>query len=72
MAEGVVRDLFRAWVHTPALLPPSYQQRIAQGSTQSEQQGREQHTARVVADYIAGMTDTVILQPHAHWLDTTG
>ncbi len=61
MAEGVVRDLFTAWVADPALLPASYAARIAG-------MGGEERAPRVVADYIAGMTDTFVLQQHGLWL----
>ena len=56
-AEAVVRDLFTAWLADPALLPASYRARIDSG------QGSP---ARVIADYIAGMTDTFILAQHAN------
>ncbi|RRA48898.1 deoxyguanosinetriphosphate triphosphohydrolase family protein [Acidipila sp. EB88] len=58
MAETVVRDLFRAWMADPALLPASYAARM---------QNAHEKPARVVADYIAGMTDHFILQQHAAW-----
>lgn len=63
MAEGIVHDLFRAWVQKPALLPPGYAQRILG-------MGGEERAPRVVADYIAGMTDGFILQQHQRWLQT--
>ena len=50
-AVRVVRDLFEAWVDDPALLPAGYEARI-------EAEG----VVRVVADYIAGMTDNFILE----------
>jgi dGTPase len=55
-AAIVVRDLFHSWVNDPSLLPPSYQAEVA-----------TQGAARVVADYIAGMTDNYILQQHREW-----
>ncbi len=60
IAEAVVRDLFHAWVSNPSLLPPNYSSRITDASS-SEQ------APRVVADYIAGMTDSFILHQHAAW-----
>ena len=51
--EKVVRDLFTYWIENPASLPESYQQ-------QMESQSR----ARVICDYIAGMTDNYILDLH--------
>lgn len=60
MAEGVVRDLFSAWAADPVLLPAGYAHRIAG-------LGGEESAPRVVADYIAGMTDSFILTQHAAW-----
>ncbi len=53
-AEAVVTSLFQFWIEHPEDLPPGYPEEI-------EQQG----LARVVADYIAGMTDAYILQQFA-------
>ena len=61
LAEAVIRELFQAWVADPDLLPPSYAARI-------EGHGGSERAPRVVADYIAGMTDHFILQQHAVWL----
>jgi dGTPase len=56
-AAMVVRNLFSCWVNDPALLPPANQSQIdAQG------------VPRVVADYIAGMTDNYILLQYAEWI----
>jgi dGTPase len=52
-AEEVVGGLFRDWVRNPELLPNAYFALV-------ESDG----APRVVADYIAGMTDTFILD---HW-----
>jgi dGTPase len=53
-AEEVVTSLFDFWVNDPEELPPSYFEEIA-----------EEGLARVVADYIAGMTDSFILEQYA-------
>ena len=53
-AEQVVSELFDFWVSEPQELPSSYVEEI-------ETEGR----ARVVADYIAGMTDSFILLQYA-------
>ena len=53
-ATTVVRELFSLWVGDPSLLPAAVQ-------SQYESQG----VARVVADYIAGMTDQYILLQYA-------
>jgi dGTPase len=49
-AELVTKALFHAWVADPALLPPAHLAEIA-----------AEGAPRVVADYIAGMTDQYIL-----------
>ena len=53
-AEQVVTALFEFWIHEPNELPSSYVEEI-------ETEG----LARVVADYIAGMTDSFILLQYA-------
>jgi dGTPase len=56
-AETVVRNLFAFWVQQPSQLPAANQAQIA-----------SQGVARVVADYIAAMTDHYILRQHGQWL----
>ena len=56
-AAMVVRNLFACWVRDPSLLPVANQSQIA-----------EHGAARVVADYIAGMTDNYILLQYAEWI----
>jgi len=51
--EKIVLDLFRYWIDFPAALPASYQRQM---ETESP--------ARVICDYIAGMTDNYILDLH--------
>ena len=55
-AERVITTLFRAWVADPALLPPSHAAQVG-----------EEGAPRVVADYIAGMTDQYILSHYQAW-----
>jgi len=52
-AADVIHDLFAAWMTDPALLPPSY-------ASQVDHEG----APRVIADYIAGMTDHFVLETH--------
>lgn len=52
-AAQVIADLFTAWMADPALLPASH-------FSQIDQEG----AARVIADYIAGMTDHFVLEMH--------
>jgi dGTPase len=49
-AARVVKELFGKWMADPSLLPMSYQEQIPQ-----------EGAPRVIADYIAGMTDNFIL-----------
>lgn len=53
-AAGIVRDLFQHWMEHPEELPAAHQALL-----------REDIPGRVVADYIAGMTDAYILEQHA-------
>jgi len=58
-AERVVQDLFGTLLDDPRLLPPQYQER-------ARREGAERPgAARVVADYIAGMTDRFALLEHS-------
>jgi dGTPase len=53
-AARVIAELFAAWTRDPSLLPVSYASRVS-----------EEGAPRVVADYIAGMTDNFILAQYA-------
>lgn len=53
-AEEVVKELFDFWVNNPEELPDSYRAEV-----------QTEGLARVVADYIAGMTDSYILLQYA-------
>lgn len=52
-ARRIIRDLFDAFCAQPVLLPPAEHARVRSGEGSEGRTGR----ARVVADYIAGMTD---------------
>ncbi|PWE33979.1 deoxyguanosinetriphosphate triphosphohydrolase [Maritimibacter sp. 55A14] len=54
----VVQDLFPLYMERPDLLPPQWRRDVAAAGDRTE-------LARVVADYIAGMTDRFALQAHA-------
>jgi dGTPase len=60
-AVKVVRDLFAAFMRDPRLLPAQYQDKL---QAQDDPAGR----ARIVADYIAGMTDRYALRERARLL----
>jgi dGTPase len=53
-AEEVIGDMFEYWTRNPEALPHSYHDKA-----------RQEPLARVVCDYIAGMTDNFILAQHA-------
>ncbi len=54
----VVRDLFERYMEAPNLLPQEWQTDLAAAEGEVD-------TARIVADYVAGMTDRFALQEHA-------
>jgi dGTPase len=54
-AERVITELFDLWMKRPEKLPASYQEKTKIGS---------EPRARVVCDYIAGMTDTYIYEQY--------
>ena len=56
-AAMVVRNLFTFWVNDPSRLPAANQSQISAYGV-----------PRVVADYIAAMTDNYILQQYAEWI----
>ncbi|RGE41604.1 deoxyguanosinetriphosphate triphosphohydrolase [Comamonas testosteroni] len=56
-AQQVVRDLFAAYMQEPERMKPRFVQRVQQAQSLSER-------ARVVADFIAGMTDRYAANEH--------
>ena len=60
-AQQVVRDLFEAYMDDPAHMPQAHIERFA-GSHRADGQGPKPE--RVVADYIAGMTDRFAGKEH--------
>ncbi len=63
--ERIVTDLFKAFHRNHTLLPDNWQQRIAVGENSVDERGK----ARVVADYIAGMTDRYAIREHERLFD---
>ena len=53
----MVDDLFPLFLRQPELLPPEWQADVAAACD-------ETRLARVVADYVAGMTDRFAIQEH--------
>jgi dGTPase len=64
-AGRIVSELFDAFFDDPRLLPEDYQ---SKARTQEQQIG-EAGRARVVADYVAGMTDRYAIAEHARLFD---
>ncbi len=59
-AARLLRDLFTAYMEEPLQLPPQTQRRV---------DGHPEGLARVVCDYIAGMTDRYAIQEHRRLFD---
>ena len=59
-AELVIKELFDFWISRPESLPASYQEKAGQ-----------EPLARVVCDYIAGMTDNFIYEQHEKYITQT-
>ena len=62
-AKDVVRDLFNAYLADPAQMPPAHVVRL-QGQSAACLGQSALKTERVVADYIAGMTDRFAAKEH--------
>ena len=58
----VVRDLFTLFLAAPAHLPEEWRDDVARA-------GDDSALARIVADYVAGMTDRFALQEHARLIE---
>ena len=62
-AQRIVKDLFDAFFNTPRSLPHDTQRRI------EERGGNESERARLVADYVAGMTDRFAIAEYGRLFD---
>ncbi|MEQ8825132.1 MAG: deoxyguanosinetriphosphate triphosphohydrolase [Filomicrobium sp.] len=62
-AESIVAELFQRFLEHPDLLPDAWQGAVA------ERQGRR--LARLVADFVAGMTDRMAIDEHRRLFDAT-
>jgi dGTPase len=58
-AMEIVKDLFGTFMQDNSLLPPQYREKL-----QGEADQSPAHHARVVADYVAGMTDRYAYREH--------
>jgi dGTPase len=64
-AGKVIEELFDAFIQDIRLMPPSYREKARQAEKKYADSGR----ARVVADYIAGMTDRYAIKEYARIFD---
>ena len=64
-AERTLKALFEAYMKDPSSLPPEHQSLVAR----AEAEGGRPARARVVADYVAGMTDRFAFLEKARLLD---
>jgi dGTPase len=64
-AVQVIKSLFEVFTQDPRLLPPQYQEKLGNPVADPA----PGHNARIVADYIAGMTDRYAIREHARLLD---
>jgi len=60
-AARIVSELYQAFMTDARLLPPQYQEKLGDGAAASR--------ARVIADYIAGMTDRYAIREHRRLFD---
>lgn len=63
--ERIVGDLFQAFHKNYQLLPDNWQQRVEDAGAQENASDR----ARIIADYIAGMTDRYAIREHERLFD---
>ncbi|MFQ5509099.1 MAG: deoxyguanosinetriphosphate triphosphohydrolase [Leptospirillia bacterium] len=61
-AERMIREMFGAFFGDPSLLPPQYQEMIADRNDPAS-------VARVVADYVSGMTDRYAIDEYKKLFD---
>jgi dGTPase len=62
---GVINDLFPLFMRRPELLPAEWRDYVERAASETE-------LARIVADYVAGMTDRFALQEHARLVGADG
>ena len=64
-AKRLIKALFDAFMEDAALLPTEYRDAAIRKGTE----GGDADRARIVADYIAGMTDRFAISEHARVFD---
>ena len=63
--EKIVTDLFTAFTKNYSVLPDNWQKRVKEAGGAEDEQVR----ARIVADYVAGMTDRYAIREHERLFD---
>lgn len=63
--ERIVSDLFNAFLDRPSALPDSWQDKVREAGGDRDENAR----ARIVCDYIAGMTDRYAIREHERLFD---
>ena len=64
-AERLLKALFEAYMNDPGLLPTAHAQTLSQARAEAGDAGQ----ARVIADYLAGMTDRFAIAEHDRLFD---
>lgn len=64
-SSRMIKELFNTFMADTLLLPPEYQYRVKQQKNVSSESGK----ARIIADYIAGMTDRYAMAEHGKLFD---
>jgi len=68
-AERVIRDIFETYMQNPAMLPQHQQQAMARARSSGTLS--DERLARIIADYIASMTDRYALEEHDRLFNIT-
>lgn len=63
-SQQLIRDIFSTYMQDPLLLPENYQNKINDPHNLNPPDEPEVRKARVIADYIAGMTDRFAIAEH--------
>jgi len=68
-AERVIREIFATYMQNPAMLPQHQQQEMSTARTSDSL--NQERLARIIADYIAGMTDRYALEEYERLFNIT-
>ena len=70
-ARRIVQNLFEIFFNEPGTLPTDWQATVGRAEQEYERQGQDPATgrARIICDYIAGMTDSYAMKEHGRLFD---